>query len=90
MTEIETATMSERGQIIIPKDIRDYIGANTNTIFTIMPLDRDTLIMKKLDRLKIIQEFESIRMKVKDKLTPEEINEEIAEVRRLRKQKMVR
>ena len=90
MTEIETATMSERGQIIIPKDIRDYIGANTNTIFTIMPLDRDTLIMKKLDRLKIIQEFESIRMKVKDKLTPEEINEEITEVRQLRKKKMVR
>ena len=85
MTEIETAKMSDRGQIIIPKDIRDYVGANTNTIFTIMPLDRDTIIMKKLDRLKIIREFESIRMNVKDKLTTEEINEEIAEVRKLRR-----
>jgi len=87
MTEIETAKMSDRGQIIIPKDIRDYVGANTNTIFTIMPLDRDTIIMKKLDRLKIIREFESIRMNVKDKLTTEEINEEIAEVRKLRREK---
>ena len=87
MTEIETSKMSDRGQIIIPKDIRDYVGANTNTIFTIMPLDRDTIIMKKLDRLKIIREFESIRMNVKDKLTTEEINEEIAEVRKLRREK---
>ena len=87
MTEIETAKMSDRGQIIIPKDIRDYVGANTNTIFTIMPLDRDTIIMKKLDRLKIIREFESIRMNVKDKLTTEEINEEIAQVRKLRREK---
>ena len=87
MTEIETAKMSDRGQIIIPKDIRDYVGANTNTIFTIMPLDRDTIIMKKLDGLKIIREFESIRMNVKDKLTTEEINEEIAEVRKLRREK---
>jgi len=87
MTEIETAKMSERGQIIIPKEVRDYIGANTNTIFTIMPIDRDTIIMKKLDRLKIIREFESIRINVKDKMTTEEINEEIAEVRKLRREK---
>ena len=44
-------------------------------------------MVKKLDRLKIIQEFESIRMNVKDKLTPEEINEEITEVRKLRREK---
>lgn len=85
MTELETAKMSERGQIIIPKEIREYIGAEENTIFTVMPLDRETLIMKKLDRLKLVREFESIRKNIKEKLTPEEINQEIAEVRKLKR-----
>lgn len=89
MTEIETAKMSERGQIIIPKVVREYIGAEENTLFTVMPLDRETIIMKKLDRLKLVKEFESIRENIKEKLTAAEINEEIAEVRRLKKQKAV-
>ena len=82
MTEIETAKMSERGQIIIPKDIRDYIGATDTTIFTIMPLDKETVIMKKLDRVKMIKEFREIRNSIKDKLSAHEIAEEIAEVRK--------
>lgn len=87
MTEIETAKMSERGQIIIPKYVRDYIGAGESTIFTIMPIDRETIIMKKLDRLKLVRDFESIRENIKEKLTAAEISEEIAEVRRLKGQK---
>ncbi len=89
MAEIETAKMSERGQIIIPKVVREYIGAEENTLFTVMPLDRETIIMKKLDRLKLVREFESIRKNIKEKLTAAEINEEIAEVRRLKKKKAV-
>lgn len=87
MTEIETAKMSERGQIIIPKEVRDYIGAGESTIFTVMSIDRETIIMKKLDRQKIVKDLESIRNKIKDKMTSKEINEEIAEVRRLRRQR---
>ncbi len=82
MTEIETAKMSERGQIIIPKDVREYIGAGESTIFTIMTIDRETIIMKKLDKMKMIQEFRSIRTRVKEKLTPEEISREIEEARK--------
>jgi AbrB family looped-hinge helix DNA binding protein len=87
MAEIETAKMSERGQIIIPKEIRDYLGAAENTIFTLMPLDRETILMKKLDRLKVVQEFERIRENIKEKLGLPEINEEIAEVRRLKRER---
>src|SRR3989338_1669449 len=79
MTEVETAKMSERGQVIIPKGVRDYIGAKENTIFTVMPLDKETIVMKKLDKMKLIQEFKSIR-KTTEKLTPEEINKEIKDV----------
>jgi len=81
MTEVETAKMSERGQVIIPKGVRDYIGAKENTIFTVMPLDKETIVMKKLDKMKLIQEFKSIR-KTTEKLTPEEINKEIKEARK--------
>lgn len=82
MSEVETAKMSERGQIIIPKEIRDYIGASDNTLFTVMPLDRETIVMKKLDKIKIMQEFRNIRKSVKDKFTPQEISREIGEVRK--------
>ena len=57
--------MSERGQIIIPKHIREYIGAAERTIFTVMPLDKETIIMKKLDTLP------KLSIKKKD-ISPEE------------------
>ncbi len=81
MTEIETAKMSERGQIIIPKVVRDYIGAKENTTFTVISLDKETIIMKKLDKMKLMQEFRSIRKSV-EKLAPKEINKEIKEARK--------
>jgi AbrB family transcriptional regulator (stage V sporulation protein T) len=82
MTDIETAKMSERGQIIIPKDVRDYINAKENTIFTIMPLDKDTIIMKKLDKEQLVKEFRSIRAGVKEKMSQKDIDEEIKQGRR--------
>ena len=85
MTNVETAKMSERGQIIIPKGIRDYINAKENTLFTLMPIDSDTIIMKRLDRKKLVEEFKKIRERVKKKLSTEEINELIGEVRREKK-----
>lgn len=82
MTEIETAKMSERGQIIIPKEVRDYIGASENTLFAVMPLDRQTIVMKKLDKEKLVEEFKHIRDNVKSKLSEEEVLEEIAHYRK--------
>lgn len=74
---IETTKMSTRGQVIIPKDIRDYIDAKEDVIFTVVPLDKDTILMKKMDKKKLLQEFREIRSNIKDKLTPEEIKDEI-------------
>ena len=82
MTELETAKMSERGQIIIPKEVRDFIDANKSTIFTVMPLDKDTIIMKKIDKERLIKEFKSIRVGVKKKLRSKDINEEIRQTRK--------
>ena len=82
MTNIETAKMSERGQIIIPKEIREYISAKENTLFTIMPIDSETIVMRKLDKKKLINEFRNIRAEIKDKLKPEEIDKVIKEARK--------
>ena len=82
MTELETAKMSERGQIIIPKEVREFIDAKENTIFTVMPLDKDTIIMKKLDKAKLIKEFRSIRAGVRQKLSSKEISDEVKQSRK--------
>lgn len=73
---IETTKMSTRGQVIIPKDIRNYIHAEEDTIFTVVPLDKNTILMKKMDKKKLLDEFRKIRAGIK-KLSPEEINNEI-------------
>ena len=74
---IETTKMSTRGQVIIPKDVREYIKAEENTIFTVIPLDKDTILMKKMDKKKLLEEFRSIRSSVKERLSKEEIDNEI-------------
>ena len=56
---IETAKMSERGQIIIPKDIREEIGASTNTLFAVSALDKDTIVMKRINTKKLSQNLGS-------------------------------
>ncbi|MFH1408421.1 MAG: AbrB/MazE/SpoVT family DNA-binding domain-containing protein [Nanoarchaeota archaeon] len=88
MSEIETARMSNRGQIIIPIEIRKHINAEDNTLFTLYPLDKDTIIMKKFDSSAMLNEFRRIHASIKNKMTTEEINEEIHAARgELRKAK---
>jgi len=73
--------MSERGQIIIPKEIREEIGASTNTIFAVSTLDKETIVMKKLDTNSLVEEFRRIRSRTK-KLSPARIEAEIHEYRK--------
>ncbi len=73
---IETAKMSERGQVIIPKEVREAVGASTDTIFAFGTINKDTIVMKKLDTRSLIEEFKKLRSKAK-KVSPEEIEEEI-------------
>ena len=46
--------MSERGQIIIPKGVRKQVHADTDTIFVVDTLDKDTIVMKKLDTQSLV------------------------------------
>ena len=78
---METAKMSERGQIIIPKEIREEVGALTNTIFAVSALDKDTIVMKKLDADAFIRQFREFRRKTK-KLSPARIEAVIDDYRK--------
>lgn len=84
MTQVETAKMSQRGQIIIPKEIRNFIGAKEDTIFTMMPLDKETVIMKKLDTVSLLKDFRNIRARINKPMTSDDINAEIAQTRKNR------
>ncbi len=80
---METAKMSERGQIIIPKEIRSEVGALENTIFALSSIDKDTIIMKKLNTNALVNEFRRFRNKSK-KLSPFRIEEEVNAARKSR------
>ena len=78
---IETTKMSTRGQIIIPRDIREHISSDAGTIFTIATIDKETIILKKMDKKKLVKEFRNIRKRI-NKIAEHEI---LAEVRKSRK-----
>lgn len=78
---IETAKMSERGQIIIPKEVREEIDASTDTIFAVSVLNKDTLVMKKIDTTALISEFKRLRNKAK-KMSQDKIEAEIHAARK--------
>ena len=78
---IETAKMSDRGQIIIPKDIRDEIGASTDTLFIVSTLDDKTIVMKKMDTTALVNEFRRLRDKTK-KAPPKKVEGEIRAARK--------
>lgn len=45
--EIETVKMSSRGQIVIPQEIRESIGAGEGTLFAVTKTN-DTLVLRKV------------------------------------------
>lgn len=75
-TKIETAKMSSRGQITLPKDIREQLRVGADSIFVVKAIDDDTVVMKKLDQDKLVEQFREIREKT-GKLPSEEIASEV-------------
>ena len=71
---VETTKMSTKGQIVIPKETRELTGSRENTIFTVLPLDRKTIVLRKVDRDEIAGQFRALRARVKDKISEAEVN----------------
>ena len=74
-TSVETTKMSTKGQVTIPKEIRDFTESGAETIFTVFLLNKETIILKKLNKQKIVGEFRALRAKVKSKISEAEVGE---------------
>jgi AbrB family looped-hinge helix DNA binding protein len=82
--EPEVTTMSEKGQVVIPRAIRKELGIKPKTKFLVFGRG-DTVIMKKLELPDLKKEWEAI-FKMMDKkmlkLSDEQIQKEISVVRK--------
>jgi AbrB family looped-hinge helix DNA binding protein len=84
--EPEVTTISEKGQVVIPQSIRKKLGIKPKNKFLVYGRG-DTIIMKKLELPSLKKEWDEIFKlmdKKEPKLTDEEIQKEIATVRKTR------
>ncbi|MFH1072110.1 MAG: hypothetical protein V1743_01645 [Nanoarchaeota archaeon] len=79
--ELEFTMLGERGQAVIPKSIREKMPAPKGTMFSVVLVDKDTLIMKRIDKQKLLEEFRGLRASIKKKFSEAEIVEEIKKAR---------
>ena len=79
---IEFTTIGERGQTVIPKTIRDKMPAPKGTMFSIVLVDDDTLVLKRFDKRKLLAEFKGLRNSIQNKFSEQEIVNEIKKSRK--------
>jgi len=83
--EVEPSKMSTRGQIVIPLDIRKKLELKKDTLFMVSALDKKTIVMKKVDKTKIVEGFLKLRkdyLKRTGGMKKEEIEAEVDAVRK--------
>ena len=79
--KMETAKMSERGQIIIPKEVRKEVHALKDTIFVVGTIDENTIMMKKFDPDAYMKKFREMRKRTA-KLSSSQVEALVHEVRK--------
>jgi len=82
--EIELTTIGERGQVVIPRAIREKMPAPKGTLFSVILIDKDILVMRRVDKRKLLGEFRGLRKSIENKFSEAEI---LDEVRKSRKNK---
>lgn len=82
---IEVVNLSSKGQLVIPKDMREEMGLNPKDKFVLVN-DKDTILLKKLQEGEIKSRMKSL-MKTFTKefkkagITKEDLSKEIKSVR---------
>lgn len=90
MENAEIAVMGEKGQVVIPKEVRDELKLGPKSRFLVIGY-KDTVVLKKLEMPDLKKEWEAIkkvvdeRIKKYGELTEEEIAAEIHKYRRERR-----
>jgi bifunctional DNA-binding transcriptional regulator/antitoxin component of YhaV-PrlF toxin-antitoxin module len=77
---VEPAKMSTRGQIVIPQAVREKVKAGKDALFMVGAVDEDTIVLRKVDRQKIVSELLGMRKNIIQTtggLTSKDIEDEI-------------
>ena len=91
MRKSEVAVVSSKGQLVIPRSIREKLGIGPKTKLLVYSY-RDAVILKKLEVPDVVKELKDIYRRIDAKiakygeLTDDEIDEIIQEYRRKRSQ----
>lgn len=80
---VEHAVISDRGQVVVPKAIREAIGATKDDTLVFYAPGDGTATIKRLNREALAEEFRKLRAKVKkeDMLSDEDVVKLIHEIR---------
>ncbi|MDI6655815.1 MAG: AbrB/MazE/SpoVT family DNA-binding domain-containing protein [Candidatus Hydrothermarchaeota archaeon] len=87
MEDAEIAVMGEKGQVVIPKEVRDELKLGPKSKFLVIGY-KDTVVLKKLETPNLKKEWEAIKRVVDERirkygeLTEEEIAAEVHEYRK--------
>ncbi len=81
-TIVETTRMSTKGQVVIPQKTREFTHSEKETLFVVTPVDKNTIMLKKMNTQQIIQELHNLRNRVKNKMSEDEINDVIHKTRK--------
>lgn len=82
----EITTMSEKGQVVIPQEIRKHLGIKPKTRFVVFVINND-IVMRKLDIPDIKKEWNSIFQSMDKKGLKLNKNDVAAEIKAYRKTK---
>ncbi|MHB2037264.1 MAG: AbrB/MazE/SpoVT family DNA-binding domain-containing protein [Nitrososphaerales archaeon] len=86
MEKTDVVTVSSKGQVVIPQNVRHKLGISVKSKLLVYPY-QDTLIMKKLDTKNVEKRLEQMYRRIDARkakyggLTEEEIREEIEKFR---------
>ena len=67
--KVELIKMLSKGRIVMPQNIREYVGAGGGTRFLVI-CDKDTIILKEIQKPKevLLKDFEKMAMENRKKL----------------------
>jgi AbrB family looped-hinge helix DNA binding protein len=89
LEEPEITTMSEKGQVVIPQDLREYLGIKPKTRLLVFVMEGN-IIMRKLDIPDVKKEWRNIFRRMDKKRLKLDENAVSKEIKAHRKEKRKR
>ena len=88
---VELTTLSEKGQVVLPADVRTRLKFKAGDRFLVMGKD-NTVILKKLEDVGLEKSFDEITRPIREKIerlgiTAKDIKKEIEEYRKEKRRK---